>query len=72
MQVQLKCLSRLQIEYLCIAVCTSLVSNGDQQDEETTGGRRRQEVVLALARMNPKEIYNIRALCVGYSLICMY
>lgn len=45
-------------------VCNSLVSNGDRQDEETVGGRRRLKVLMALARMNPKEIYNIRALCV--------
>ncbi|XP_062598976.1 integrator complex subunit 2-like [Saccostrea cucullata] len=45
-------------------VCTSLVTNGDRQDEETVGGQRRMAVLLALARMNPKEMYNIRALCV--------
>lgn len=51
---------------LCsVPVCNSLISNGDRQDEETVGGRIRLKVLMALARMNPKEIYNIRALCVS-------
>ncbi|KAK2149074.1 hypothetical protein LSH36_469g02035 [Paralvinella palmiformis] len=47
-------------------VCTSLISNGEQQDEETVGGQRRSEALRMLCEMCPSQALTIRALCVKH------
>ena len=51
-----------------LLVCTSLISNGEQQDEETVGGQRRSEALRMLCEMCPSQALTIRALCVSNKL----
>jgi len=52
-----------------LLVCTSLISNGEQQDEETVGGQRRPEALRMLCEMCPSQALTIRALCVS-NIVC--